>query len=257
MNKTLKNFLAPTILFIFVTILIELIVIGFKVSPFILPRPTVVLESFMENFNALAVAGWNSFIISICGFLLSLVVGIFIALIMAQSRLIERSLYPYALFLQCVPIVALAPVFIKWFGSGMPSMIVISFVISLFPIITATVNGLTSVKKEYLEMMKLYGADWKQILFKIRFPSAVPYMITGARVSAGLSVVGAIIGEFFTGKSDAKGIAYLIRLNDEHMDTPYFFATTLAAAILGLVIFSLTGIISKIIIKTGHFEERK
>jgi NitT/TauT family transport system permease protein len=136
-------------------------------------------------------------------------------------------------------------------------MIVIAFVISLFPIVTSTVNGLTSVKKEYLEMLKLYGANRRQILLKVRFPSAVPYMVTGARVSAGLSVVGAIIGEYFAGLSGkARGLAYLIRLNEQNADFAYLFATTVAAAILGLVIFSITGILSKIIIKYGHFRER-
>ena len=257
MNKTLKAYLAPIIFLLLVIILFEAMTKAFSISPILLPAPSAILKAGIENFSELFSAGINSFIIAISGFSLSLFFGIFIALIMAQSRLIENSLYPYAIFFQCVPIVALAPIFILWFGYGPPAMIIISFVISLFPIITSTVNGLTSVKKEYLEMMNLYGANRLQILFKVRFPSAVPYMVTGARVSAGLSVVGAIIGEYFAGLSGkARGLAYLIRSNEQNADFPYLFATTVAAAILGGIIFIITGFICDTIIKKGHFQKR-
>ena len=257
MKDRLVHILAPIGLLIMIIILLEIGVNIFEISPLLLPPPSSIFKATMEHANEIAACSWNSFIIAISGFALSLIIGVFIALIMAQSRLVERSLYPYALFFQCVPIVALAPIFILWFGYGAPAMIIISFVISLLPIITSTVNGLTSVKKEHLEMMSLYGANPLQTLFKIRLPVAVPYIITGARVSAGLSVVGAIVGEYFTGRSDARGIAYLIRLSEQSGNTPYLFATTLAATLLGLIIFSLTGIISQIIIKKFHFQERR
>ncbi len=257
MKKLFNHISAPLLFLLLITLFLEAAVAAFDISKFILPPPSSIFKSMLDNRSELLQAGWNSFIIAICGFCLSLLFGTFIALVMAQSRLVERSLYPYALFLQCVPIVALAPIFILWFGYGASSMILISFVLSLFPIITSTVNGLTSVRREYLEMLQLYGANWKHILFKVRLPSAVPYMITGARVSAGLSVVGAIIGEYFAGLSGrARGLAYLIRSNEQNADFPYLFATTLAAAILGLIIFSITGLISQIIIKKGHFQER-
>ncbi|MCH2209002.1 MAG: ABC transporter permease [Lentisphaerales bacterium] len=257
MTNNTKSIWAPIFFLVAVIMGVEAATKVFAINPILLPPPSVVLKSGIDNFSELFSAGLNSFIIAISGFVLSLIFGTIIALIMAQSRVIENSLYPYALFLQCVPIVALAPIFILWFGYGAPAMIIISFVISLFPIITSTVNGLTSVKKEYLEMMKLYGANRQQILFKVRLPSAVPYMVTGARVSAGLSVVGAIIGEYFAGLSGkARGLAYLIRSNEQNADFPYLFATTVAAALLGGIIFLFTGIVCNFIIKKGHFQER-
>jgi NitT/TauT family transport system permease protein len=257
MKEKLKSAFAPAVFLVLALIGLELVTYIFNINAIILPPPSAIFKSMLTNREELFLAGWNSFCIAICGFFLSLVFGILVALIMAQSRIIERSLYPYALFLQCVPIVALAPVFILWFGYGAPAMIIISFVISLFPVVTSTLNGLTSVRKEHMEMMKLYGASWQQVLFKVRFPSAVSYIITGARVSAGLSVVGAIIGEYFAGLSGkARGLAYLIRKNEQQADFPYLFATTVAAAILGLIIFSITGILSRVVIKKGHFQER-
>ena len=258
MIKFLKNTTYPFIFLILFILCWDLSIRIFDINKFTLPSPTSVLSSVSENFTELLSAGMNSFLIAVTGFLLSLILGIILGLLMSQSRIIERSLYPYAIFLQCVPIVALAPLIILWFGYGLPAMIIISFIISLFPIITSTVNGLTSVKKDYLDLMKLYKATKWQILFKVRFPSAVPYIITGAKVSAGLSVVGAIIGEYFAGLSGrARGLAYLIRSTEQNADFPYMFATIIAAAILGLAIFSITGAVSHLIIKKGHFQERQ
>ena len=254
MKSRFKEILAPLIFMILFIIGWDLSIRIFDINKFTLPSPSAVLESLSKNFNELFSAGLNSFLIAGAGFILSLILGILVGLIMSQSRIIERSLYPYAIFLQCVPIVALAPLIILWFGYGVPAMIIISFIISLFPIITSTVNGLTSIKKDYLDLMKLYNASSKQILFKVRFPSAVPYIITGAKVSAGLSVVGAIIGEYFAGLSGrSRGLAYLIRSTEQNADFPYMFATIIAAAVLGLVIFSSTSIISNIIIKKRSF----
>ena len=253
----MKKVMAPLIFLAVFLVCWDLSIRIFNISPFSLPSPAAVFSSAVKNFSELSQSAFNSFLIAVSGFILSLIAGTITGLIMSQSRIIERSLYPYAIFLQCVPIVALAPVIILWFCYGLPAMIMISFIISIFPIITSTVNGLTSVKKEYLELMKLYHAGKMQILFKVRLPSAVPYIITGARVSAGLSVVGAIIGEYFAGLSGkSRGLAYLIRSNEQNADFPYLFATVFGAAILGLVIFSATGIISNFTIKKGHFQER-
>lgn len=253
----MKKVLAPLI-FLFIFILCwDLSIRLFNISQFSLPSPGSVISATIKNIPELTKSTLNSFLIAISGFMLSLIFGILTGLIMSQSRIIERSLYPYAIFLQCVPIVALAPVIILWFGYGLPAMIMISFIISIFPIITSTVNGLTSVKKEYLELMNLYEASRIQVLLKVRLPSAVPYIITGARVSAGLSVVGAIIGEYFAGLSGkSRGLAYLIRSNEQNADFPYLFATIFGAAFLGLIIFTTTGLVSNFIIKKGHFQER-
>lgn len=256
--KKVREFVLPLLLLFGFFLSWHFAVKIFSISKFTLPAPASVLESAFKNGSELFTAGMNSFLIALAGFVLSLVIGVLLGLIMSQSKVIERSFYPYAIFLQCVPIVAMAPVIILWFGYGTPSMIMISFIISLFPIITSTVNGLTSVNKDYLDLMKLYHASKTQVLFKVRFPSAIPYIITGARVSAGLSVVGAIIGEYFAGLAGtSRGLAYLIRNTEQNADFPYLFATIIAAAILGLVIFSATGFISNAIIKKGHFQERR
>ncbi len=255
--KKWREYLFPLVFMLVFILCWQFAIIIFKINQFILPAPLTVFNSFVENFREIIYAIFNSMSIAIIGLGISILVGIIIGTIMSFSTIIERSVYPYAIFLQCVPIVAMAPIIILWFGYGVPAMIAIAFIISLFPIITATVNGLKSIPKDYLELLKLYKASKLQILLKIRFPSAIPFIITGIKVSAGLSVVGAIIGEYFAGLSGtSRGLAYLIRSNEQNADFPYLFATVIAAAILGLTIFTATSLLSSFIIKKFHFQEK-
>ena len=230
--------LAPMIFFIIFLIAWEAIIRIFKINPYVLPSPLEVLKVSHEYKGQLFQASFNSGIIALMGFGLSLLLGSTIAFIMSQSKIIENSLYPYAIFLQSVPIVAIAPIFILWFGAGTPSMILISFIISLFPIITAVSTGLTRIDTQLLELMNFYKATKWQIMLKVRIPSAVPNLITGAKTSAGLAVVGAIVGEYFTGLSgESRGLAYLIQSNQQNANYPYLFASSICAALVGWIIF--------------------
>ena len=226
---------------------------------YILPQPTHIFAEAVKHWDALRGASWNSALMALSGFSLSLVTGCLIAFVMSQAKWVERSAYPYAIFLQTVPIVAVAPIIILWFEAGRQSVIVISFVISLFPIITSTTTGLTHIPREWDELFTVYDANWWQRLIKLRIPTAVPFMMNGARISAGLSVVGAIVGEYFTGLStgggDDFGLAYLLMSTQADANYSYLFATTFAAAIMGLCIFGCVNGISKWIMTAGHFEE--
>ncbi|MBM74666.1 MAG: ABC transporter ATP-binding protein [Proteobacteria bacterium] len=258
MLKNRSELVLPIVVFAMFIVFWELLTRFGDIHEAVLPPPSAVAQALLEHSNELLSAGLASLLIAGTGFSLSLIVGIFIAIVMSQSKAIEASLYPYALFLQCVPVVAIAPLFILWFGYGLPAMIMISFVLALFPIITTTINGIQSVSKEHLELMQLCEASQWQVLTKVRLPSAVPYIITGARVSAGLSVVGAIVGEYFAGLAGrAQGLAYLIRSNEQNADFPYLFATTIACAVLGLIIFLFVGFIGDKIREKGHFQEKR
>ena len=226
----------------------------FKVNPFILPDPVSVVESFKTNSIELLQAMWVTTLIALSGLLLSFLIGCSVALIMSQSKVIEMSLFPYAILLQSIPIVAIAPIIILWFGAGFESMVVIAFIISLFPIITNVVVGLTKIEKSYFELFSIYKASKIQILFFLRIPFAVSMLITGLKISAGLSVVGAIVGEYFTGLAgQAFGLAYLIQSTQQHADYPYMYATCFAAAILGFFIFISVSLLGNWVIKKGHF----
>jgi len=249
--------LAPVLFFIIFLFGWEAIIRIFKINPYVLPSPVKVLKVSSEYKEQLLKASFNSGIIALMGFALSLFIGSIVAFIMSQSKVIENSLYPYAIFLQSVPIVAIAPIFILWFGAGTPSMILISFIISLFPIITAVSTGLTRIDTQLLELMKFYQATKWQIMLKVRIPSAIPNLITGAKTSAGLAVVGAIVGEYFTGLSgESRGLAYLIQSNQQNANYPYLFASSICAALVGWIIFTAVSISGNLILKRSHFDRK-
>lgn len=228
------------------------------VQPFVLPGPLAVGQALVEHAGDLLKATRSTAACALAGFALSLVVGCVLAFIMAQARLLERSLYPYAIFLQTVPIIAIAPIIVLWFGYGRAAIIVVSFIISLFPIVTNATAGLTTPRLEWLELLRLYQASWWQVLWKVRLPGSVPHIITGAKISAGLSVVGAIVGEYFTSQSGADyGLAYWVLFYADHGPMANLMATTLMSALLGLVIFLGVSLVGSAILRFGHFQEEQ
>jgi NitT/TauT family transport system permease protein len=176
------------------------------------------------------------------GFVTSLVVGTLVGILFAQARWIRSSLYPYAIFLQTVPIVAIAPLIVLWFGAGFPSIVLVSFLLSVFPILSNVVTGLLRVDPALLELFALHRASRWQTLWKLRLPHSVPFLVAGAKVSAGLTVIGAIVGEFFAGYgAEHPGLGYLILQSAGQLKTELLFASVAASTLLGLLVFAATG----------------
>ncbi len=234
----------PLLLFVFVVGVWFAVTHLREIPKYLLPRPEHVLEAAWKQRSMLAGALWLTTLESLCGFGLSLVLGVVIAFAFSQSIFIRRSCYPYAIFLQTVPIVAIAPLIITWFGNGFQSILLVSIILSLFPIITNTTTGLISVDANLVNLFRLYNASRWQILLKLRFPHALPYLITGAKISSGLSVIGAIVGEFLVGYSSTEvGLGYLILQSSTQLKTAQLFAAVIASAVLGIGIFGTVNII--------------
>ena len=216
---------------------------------FLYPLP----EGFAVFFGKLVSATKVSAAAALSGFAASLIAGVVIAFFFSQSRLIRISCYPYAIFLQTVPIVAIAPLVINWFGSGFRSIVIITFVISLFPIITSTTTGMLAVDPELLDLFRLNRASRWQIWLKLRLPNAVPHLITGARTSSGLSVVGALVGEYFAGFGvNNYGLGFLIGRNTSQMRTDELFAAVIASTLLGITIFGVVSIVGAFILNRWY-----
>jgi NitT/TauT family transport system permease protein len=251
--KSLRKPLAfagpPLALLCLVVVVWQVAVTTFQIPRFQLPKPTDILSAAIDKQSQLARATAMTGIAAICGFALSLVVGIATAILFAQSRTIARSVFPYAIFLQTVPIVAIAPIIVNWCGTGLYAVIVVAFIISLFPIITNVYAGLTAINLNLLELFELHNATRWQVLVKLRLPSAVPGLITGAKVSAGLSVIGAIVGEFFAGATELYGLGYLIPLALGQYKMDYGFAAVICSALLGLCIFGSVGLIGATVLR--------
>jgi NitT/TauT family transport system permease protein len=146
--------------------------------------------------------------------------------------------------------VAIAPLIVAWFGYGFQSVVVVAFIISIFPVITNVTAGLTNIDANLLELFELAGASRWQVLVKLRLPSSVPHLVTGARISAGLSVVGAIVGEIFAGAgADRSGLGYLIQQTSGHLRTDELFAAVLTSAALGMVIFGSVSATGRLVMK--------
>jgi len=197
MKRTLAQFGWPLGVFAAVIVLWHLSTRSFGIPAYILPDPLRVLSAGWERRQSLLLAVKTSAVEAGGGFLLSGIAGVLIAFVLAQSAVIRRCMFPYTILLQTVPIVAIAPLILMWFGSGLGSVVLIVFIICLFPIVANTTQGLISVDPNLLNLFRMSNASRREVLFKLRLPHAMPGFFVGLRISAGLSVVGAFTGEWF------------------------------------------------------------
>ena len=188
----------------------------------------------------------------ICPFWLILI-GITSAAIMSQSKILERSFYPYAILLQTVPVVAVAPLIVLWFGFDEKSVIIISLIISLFPIVNNTLLGLKSTSTNLVELFQMHNSSRLVNFFKLRLPAAIPNIIAGLRISAGLSIIGAIVGEFIIGSgSEGGGLGVQVIYAQGNLETPLVMALILTATFMGFGFFMTVSTIGHQLLKHWH-----
>lgn len=240
MSSKIARFAFPLVA-LFIAILIWQAVVFFANLPaLLLPGPAQVLDAAIEQAGKLLSASLMTLMAALGGLGLSLIVGTLIAMLFSQSVICRRSLYPYAIFLQTVPIVAIAPIVVIWLGEGTLAVVAIAFIVSLFPIISNGTTGMTSISRELQELFALNGASRWQRLRKLQLPHAVPSLVTGAKVSAGLSVLGAIVGEFFAGAGASQpGLGYLVFAANRQLKMDFLFAAVFACTLLGVMMFAV------------------
>ena len=178
--------------------------------------------------------------VALFGLALAAVIGIVWAVIMSQSRMMENALFPYAVVLQCIPILALVPLVGFWFGFGFTARTFVCVLIALFPIVSNTLFGLRSVDRQMRDLFALHHPSRLTVLRKLEFPAAMPAIFAGLRISAGLSVVGAIVGDFFF-KQGNPGIGILIDNYRSRLQAPELFASIVLASLLGVAVFWFFG----------------
>jgi NitT/TauT family transport system permease protein len=225
---------------------------------FLVPPPNAVVEiSFLDwyNLRELLDALLLSARVAFLGLGIAIVIGMALAIAMSQARWIERSLYPYAVILQTIPILALVPVFGFWFGFGITSRVLVCVLIALFPIIANTLFGLQSVNREHHDLFTLHGANRLTRLRKLQFPAALPSIFTGLRISAGLSVIGAIVGDFFF-KQGQPGIGILIDLYRSRLQSEQLFAAVILSSLLGIAVFWFFGFLARQVVGSWHESAR-
>lgn len=225
-------------------------------KPSLLPSPvTVIDQAFLDpRVRGQLMEGlwWTSYAAFI-GLGITIVIGILLAMIMAQAVWVERSLYPYLVALQATPVLAIVPIIYSVFGGGMSSRIYVCVMIAIFPIVTNTLFGLTSVDASQHDLFTLRNASATTRLFKLQFPAAMPAIFTGFRISAGLAVIGAIVGEQFFRQGQKPGIGIVMEQFRQKLRYPAMYGGLLIAAALGISVFFVFSWISKLVV--GHWHE--
>lgn len=220
---------------------------------YLLPTPWDVLGSMWDNRSDLLAASKITLTEAAAGFGMAILVGMAFAIVMSQAKVLERSLYPYAVMLQTVPIVAVAPVIVLWFGYNQKSVIVVSFMIAVFPILNNTLLGLLSTDRNQVDLFRLHKAGRISQFLKLRLPGAIPNIFAGLRVSAGLSVVGAIVGEFIIGSGGSEGgLGVKVIYAQGKLDTNLLFAEVFAATLLGFLFFVLVTYLGSLLMRNWH-----
>lgn len=220
----------------------RLLIWALAIPKFMLPTPWDVAKAAASRHISLLVSVWITGEAAACGLIASVIAGVLIALVFAQSRWIRRMFYPYTILLQTVPIIAIAPLILMWIGPGILSVMAIAFIICLPAIIANTTQGLVGVEQNLVDLFLMHNAKPTDILLKLRLPHAIPSLFTGVRIASGIAVIGAIIGELFAGSSRVGegGLGYSIQYASAQLETDYLFALVFAASALGFAFFFIT-----------------
>ena len=198
---------------------------------YILPAPSEILARLFGDIGYFARGGWTTLYEALLGFLLGSSVAIVGAILMAHSRMLEKGLFPLAVLVKVVPMVAVAPLFIIWFGFGATPKIIIAALITFFPVLVNAITGFRAVHPTALAFLQSLHASKAEVFFKLRVPSSLPYLFAAFKVAIPLSVIGAVVGEFF---GASEGLGYMIFVAHNNLDMPTLFSAIISLAIIGI-----------------------
>jgi NitT/TauT family transport system permease protein len=236
----------------------EVIIRLLDIKAYLLPKPSDIVGVMNDRWSNLLTSISTTILESILGFGISVILGVGAAIVLALSKTVEKSIYPYAIILQTIPIVAVAPIIVIWFGAGLQAVVIIVFLISFFPILSNTVIGLNSTDQNMKNLFYLYNASRMQTMWRLRVPAAMPFILAGLKISCSLSVIGAIVGEYIAGVGGGKGgLGYAITVAAARLDTPYLFASGLSASVLGILFFLMINALSKKLLSSWHESEMR
>jgi NitT/TauT family transport system permease protein len=211
----------------------------FHIPTWLLPSPTAIWAEFIKQSHLLSRHVLATGIGAVGGLVLGSVCGVALAVLMVHSKMLERVLMPILVIDQSVPKMALAPIFVIWFGSGMLTRVVIAMVISFFPMVVNTVRGMTTIDRRINDLMSTISAPRWDLLTKVQMPNAVPYIFAGLKVAVPLSIIGAVVAEFMQADS---GLGYLVLIAVGNVNTPLVFVAVLLMALLSLSLFAAISI---------------
>ena len=244
MGNRATRFLFPLIGVAVILAMWHFYIVLLDVSVVVLPSPWQVAQSMGHQFSDLTDEAWVTALECVYGFGLSIGIGIPIAVIMTYSRVANLMFYPLLVASQSVPKVAIAPILLVWFGTGIQSKLAMAFVIAFFPVVVDTATGLRSTSPELLELARSLQCSRLQTFFKIQLPSALPSIFSGAKIAVTLAVVGAVIGEFI---GSNEGLGNLLLTANSQLNTPLAWASLVVLSLLGVVLYGLVVLAEKIV----------
>ena len=236
LGRALQSYVYPTVAMLALVVIWQVATTALSIPPFILPSPVQVGQEIVNKAPLLADHGLVTLSEILIGFGVSVLVGVPLAVAMTYSRTLERVLYPLLVGSQTIPKVALAPLFMVWLGFGLGPKILMTFMISFFPIVIGAVIGLATIELELLYVARSMGASGWQLFWKLRLPNALPSLFGGLKVGITLAVVGAVVAEFVGAD---KGLGYLIQVANGRVDTPLLLAAVVIISATGIALYLL------------------
>jgi NitT/TauT family transport system permease protein len=237
-----SQWLRPLLLVIILLVLWDLIIRVFKIPPYLIPKPLEVVDQLIKEWPMLLKETAPTTLATLGGFVLSLLIGIPVAVLIAYSRLVEGFVYPLLVFSQSIPKIAIAPLFVVWFGFGIVPKVISAFMLGFFPVVVSTVMGFKSLEREMIDLAFSMGSSRWQMFYKINLPHALPAIFSGMKISITLAVVGAVVGEFVGANS---GIGYVLQKANGSFDLPLMFAALVVLSSVGVLLFALLELLER------------
>ena len=253
MRETWLRVLAPAVIALLFLGGWEAVVRVNAIPPYILPGPVLVARTLVQDWGTLSVSLLVTLKITAMALAVAASLGLVLAVLFAQSRIIELSLLPFAVILQVTPIVAIAPLIIIWADDVTLSLLICAWIVAFFPILSNTIVGLRSADRNLVDLFRLYRASRWQMLWRLLLPSALPYFLAGLRISGGLALIGAIVAEFVAGTGgNASGLAFRILEAGYQLQIPRMFAALALVSGTGVAIFLLLALLSHLLLRRWH-----
>ena len=230
----------------------EFVVRFYGIQPYVLPAPSLVFTTLIADWGVLSQSLATTLITTLEGFVAAAVGGIALALLFNQSKLLEYSLFPYAVVLQVTPVIAIAPLLLIYLPQE-AAVVVCAWIVAFFPVLSNTTLGLNSVDRNLAGLFQLYHASPMQTLRYLKLPAALPYILGGLRIAGGLSLIGAVVAEIAAGSAGAgSGLAYRIAESGYRLNIPRMFAALLLLSVAGIVIYGLLALVSHLVLRRWH-----
>jgi len=230
----------------------ELVVRLKGIPPYVLPAPSLVFATLVSDWPILSESLGVTLVTTLEGFVLALIGGVGLALLFNLSRLVEYSLYPYAVVLQVTPVVAIAPLLLIYLPQQ-AAVLACAWIVAFFPVLANTTLGLNSVDHNLVDLFRLYGASRTQVLWRLKLPSALPYILGGLKIAGGLSLIGAVVAEIAAGAAGAgSGLAYRISESGYRLNIPRMFAALVLLSVVGIIIYFALSLLSHLLLRRWH-----